>query len=491
MKLRQLSVVCGLLFIAGALTSMFDFQKEKDASPLTIALPSVNLEIDPHVMEDIQSMFLAQQIHRSLFRYSSDGTIFPDLADSVSFSPDRRQMQIRIKKNQTFADGSPLTADHVARSLRRPFVIGAGVAADLSYIVGAEEALRKKDESPLAIEVHDPLTVSIQMTVPSDLLPTHLGLPDLSILKLAEDGHWDQAATSGEFTIETKDDHSIALKSRSSGKMIRLLKLNPEDAFAKALSGEIDSIEQYALAPNQIRKLEDIGWHTAVHSLSYENFLLMDSRRLSPEVRTLAATSLKSVDLVKALGHGLQPAYGLIPPNLPGALSVPYVPNRAQGTVGREKFALHYNRNNQLHERTALYIQSLLALSGIEVTPSPLDHDDFYDHLLNKKSAAIIAGKGLDYPDGLANLTYFRTDIQNHFLFMENSSLDRELGQLTALPADDREAVYQGIQKRILDQATVVPLYFGNNTSGLWSPRVKTVPNHPFGFQFLKLSEVK
>ncbi|NJL24358.1 MAG: hypothetical protein HC902_03740 [Calothrix sp. SM1_5_4] len=143
-----------------------------------------------------------------------------------------------------------------------------------------------------------------------------------------------------------------------------------------------------------------------------------------------------------------------------------------------------------MHAQTAQWFKAKLSAVGINVVIESLDFDKYYEVLLSKRGELIIAGKGIDYPDGLANLTYFRTDIQNNFLFMEDASLDEELRALPFMNAGDRIQAYEELQDRILAQKTIIPLYFGHITSGLWSPRVRKIPSHPFGFQFLKIDEI-
>jgi len=58
------------------------------------------------------------------------------------------------------------------------------------------------------------------------------------------------------------------------------------------------------------------------------------------------------------------------------------------------------------------------------------------------------------------NLGYFRTDIQNNFLPMENSTLDATIAKLPLLSTEERISKYKNIQKEILQQATVKPLFF-------------------------------
>ncbi|NJM10175.1 MAG: hypothetical protein HC883_04720 [Bdellovibrionaceae bacterium] len=99
------AALCSLLLLPKV--NMFSFQED----PITLAVPTLKFEFDPHRMEDIQSMFLNQQLHRSLFRFSSDGTVRIDLVQNAEFSDDRRTLRLKSKQG----NGSPMAA----RSHRR------------------------------------------------------------------------------------------------------------------------------------------------------------------------------------------------------------------------------------------------------------------------------------------------------------------------------------------------------------------------------------
>ncbi|NJM10174.1 MAG: hypothetical protein HC883_04715, partial [Bdellovibrionaceae bacterium] len=257
---------------------------------------------------------------------------------------------------------------------------------------------------------------------------------------------------------------------RGLHKAFRLRRLNPGEAFTAALLGKVDSVEQYALSEDQIKQLKERGWHQAVHSLSYENFLLMNPRQVSRPLREAIASIVESDSLVRDLGRAeLQPAYGLIPPVLAGSLKSPPAPIDVK-KMEQSSVTIQYNETNDLHAQTARWLKEKLAARGVDVLIEPLAFDMYYEVLLGKKGGMIIAGKGLDYPDGLANLAYFRTDVPNNFLFMENSVLDEELRGLPFKNVEDRVQAYQDLQWKILAQKTIVPLFFGHVTSGLWSP---------------------
>lgn len=467
---------------------------------LRIALPRVNLSIDPHSMEDSLSMFLVQQIHRSLFRYNSDGRIVPDLADKLHVSEDMMTYTIKIKSKQKFSDGSEITAKDVVQSLKRPFKLQASITADLNYIVGAKN-IAEFSKNGQGIKSISEDTIEIKVSRPTDLLILHLALPDLAIIKISSEDQIEFEATAGDYFVKSMDDNEIVLlKSKQLGtgapSIVTLSRQSIESALDGAFNNQVDSVEVFDMNKNDEKKLLDLNWKKILHSLSYENFLLLNPDRISRDQRELMLNSIKNQEIVSELSsEHIKPAWGLIPPILPGAIDQKVASSFLDVAIAKNfqmrEVELSFNKENRLHDFAAKKISNYWKSIGITVKLNPLPSIEFYELLFNKGADAIIAGKGLDYPDGLANLTYFRTDLPTHFIFMENNSLDSELINLTDLNGEERFQRYKEIQVLILKQRTIWPLFFGNSTSGLWSPRIHSIPAHPMGFHFLKISEIK
>ena len=472
---------------------------------LVIALHGINLETDPHKVEDLNSMFLAQQIYSSLFKFSSDGTIIHDLADTIQKSTDGLTYTITLKKGIKFSDGSLISAKHVVASLKRAFVKGAGLVAEMAYIEGYNAVLKSKDPEAVGITYFSETEFKIVLNCQTDLLVTHLALPDLSILKIENaTDNLPVNIFSGNYKIVAKTTELISLEKTESTEysnahapnIVNFVKIAQADIINAMDDSRVDSVEQYYLSTHDTEKSVKRGWQKIVHSLSHENFVFFNPKMLNREDRILLSGAINSDEVISWLGvSALKPAYGLIPMNLPGAILNPYKAIEKSSMLKSCKettvISLLVNKNNTLHMQVSHFLQEKWAILGCKIEMQVLDQDEYYKKFFKKDYQAALAGKGLDYPDGISNLGYFRTDIENNFLPLENSSLDAEISALSRLSFDERIRSYIVIQENILRQETVKPLFFGHNTSGLWSSKVKSVPSHPFGFQFLKLVEIE
>ncbi|OFZ30342.1 MAG: hypothetical protein A2622_07965 [Bdellovibrionales bacterium RIFCSPHIGHO2_01_FULL_40_29] len=464
-----------------------------DKSSLSIPIP-LTVTLDPHRMDDLYSMFVCGQIHSSLFTYNSSGNIENDIAESATFDSSKHILEIKIK-NLLFSDGTTITADHVMNSLKRPFSKQASISADMNYIEGYELAIKGKDS--LAITVRDTKTILIKLKYETDFIFKHLALPDLAILKINKfnDELPSAKITSGSYFVSEFDSKRLVLeKSQNRGnesgpKTVFLPKVEIKDLKSLALSGEIDTTEFYQNLSFE-EELMTNNWKKIVTGQTYENFLILNPSKLPRIFRENLFNLINSNIFQKFITeNNFIPAFGLVPQSLPGSIYKPIKSDLNLIKSMPQKFKLTYSKSNQSHQVIAEMLSNLLITDGHEIDLEPLELDQFYAALFAKKSSAIIAGKGLDYPDAYANLSYYVTDIASNFLFMENSDLDAEIKSLTRVVGSNRIDMYRDIQTKILSHRTVFPLFFGTTFSSLWSPKVKSVPSHPFGIQFLKLKD--
>lgn len=483
-----------------AMTSSTELQKNPSKA-VVIAVPKKNLNLDPHSLEDLYSMFATLQVHRSLFRYQPDGTLKNDLVETWDVSDDRKIYSFRLA-NYSFSDGTPITASHVEQSLKRLFFKKASISSDMSYILNSE----KKDISQLAVKALDDKNFEIRLKKPTKFLITHLALMDSSILKLSKfDEEYDitsLTALSGHYQIVKFEEKALHLKSRKLGNpkapadvVIRTVPI--EDAAKLAIAGELDSVDVYPLDVATIQQLQVMGWITHSTSLVAENFLIANPAKLKRKTREFL---FQSVDISKTLeklkGSFFSEAFGMIPPLLPGFLKEKSWSDwvGTQGDVGtiQENVELDYSASSQVSKLIAEDLQNQWKSKGLQVKLNALDLEVYFDHLFSKKSALILAVKGMDYPDGYSNLAYFVSDVPANYFPVENSSLDVQLKELPyELDDDKRIKKYENLQRELLKQMTFRPLLFGNAYSGMWSGVFAKVPEHPMGLQFLALDELE
>jgi ABC-type oligopeptide transport system substrate-binding subunit len=114
------------------------------------------------------------------------------------------------------------------------------------------------------------------------------------------------------------------------------------------------------------------------------------------------------------------------------------------------------------------------------------------DTILKRDYSAIIAPKSLDYPDGFAMLSYFKSGFEANVYHVNDPEIDANLEKLSReLNQERRKILYRTIQLNILSKRTVVPLLFGSAGAGLWSPKIKRVPPHPIGLHMLPFESIE
>lgn len=128
------SVAAGLLattIIAGA----------AHAAPLQIAIDSAPAGLDPHLITAFNSVVIVQgNVYEGLTAIGRDLGVVPGLADSWTVSDDGLVYTFSLRQGVTFHDGSDLTAEDVATSIRRVQAesTGSPLASRVSPIVGIE-----------------------------------------------------------------------------------------------------------------------------------------------------------------------------------------------------------------------------------------------------------------------------------------------------------------------------------------------------------------
>jgi len=123
-----------------------------------------------------------QPIFASLVVTDTSGKPVPDLAESWDVSKDNLTYTFHLRKDLTFSDGSPLTADDVAFTLtllNDPKYSGSTDFTRIG-IVGADAYKKGKADSISGIKVKDPQTITVSTEQPNPLSLTTLGGPVIS-----------------------------------------------------------------------------------------------------------------------------------------------------------------------------------------------------------------------------------------------------------------------------------------------------------------------
>lgn len=87
-------------------------------------------EINPLVAETSFSALLVRLVYSSLVQFTADGEIVPDLATSWNISADKKVWSFSLRKDVTFHNGEPLTAQDIKYTYEKAAELGKMVLAD-------------------------------------------------------------------------------------------------------------------------------------------------------------------------------------------------------------------------------------------------------------------------------------------------------------------------------------------------------------------------
>jgi peptide/nickel transport system substrate-binding protein len=137
------------LIAASAMALVASAASAQTKDTLTIDLPNDAATLDPHLQWNTDSYSIYRNIFDNLITRDASGTIVPQIATSWKYLDDTT-IEFKIRDDVTFQDGSKLTADDVAFSIKR-IVDPALKSPQLSQFDQISSA-----------EVVDPVTVRIK-----------------------------------------------------------------------------------------------------------------------------------------------------------------------------------------------------------------------------------------------------------------------------------------------------------------------------------------
>ncbi len=477
------------------------------ASTLNIYFPRFDINVDPQTMIDARSMQVNLQIHRGLFRYLPNGQVKSDLVSKWEFSPDKKIFKVKLK-NAIFSDGTPIKAKHVVNSFVRMFVIESSMSADLNGILGSQKMKTAKDLKTFGVQAIGDLDVEFRLEKANAIFLQQLATADCAILPINDVNTeifgtkpWVPKEGAGPYKIIKKSEDELILKKWRKDEFETT---NPPDQIhiflTKETSAQIlvdtiktDSLDQAVVSKSEKMKLVTNGWTEFVTDLTREHFLILNPEKISDELRKQLTISLDQKAVSKAMGPEFSPAFGLIPNVLGGALSKSPFTNKGNrpNTDGKSIEVLlpdtweHGELLKKVLTKEWEPLHLNLKFKTVEVKEwNKAKVDKSYDILINSR--------GIDYPDGISILNYFRSGVSGNYYFVSDKSIDRMLN-LSSQEFDQEKRLqyYQKIQEAILAKHVVVPMFFGSQTSGLWGPRVKSVPAHPLGYHFLPFEMIE
>lgn len=478
-------------------------RKNLENVTMRIHFPQITLNLDPHKMEDAYSMTVVQQLHRGLLRYTPSMDVVPDLAEKWIESEDHRTYLFTLKES-SFSNGSPITATNVQMTFARMFMLGAAMGADLEYIQGVSEFRKTRDLAKLGIKAVSDRQIEFRLNHASALFLKHLAAADCGILPLKSFSEeieiGSKTAFSGPYQIVSSSDDRVKIRkwrpdtfdSKLPPSEVDFI-LSSKKPIELANTSQTDSLDHDPISVDEVAALKKKGWKETPTELIAETYVIVNSNKISKQVREKLFSTVDQNELSRILGGNYIPAFGAIPRGVPGELlesdvkPIKKISKEIKGSIN-----LEYDGASEMHIKIVNYLSSVWEPSGISVKKVAMAKKDLAKKRLSSQCEVCIGQKGLDYPDGYSVLTYFKSGFPANYFHVRDPKIDEMVNTAgKILEREKREKSYRDIQLSILQHFTLIPLVFGSTASGMWSERIESVPSHPMGLHMMSFEMIE
>ncbi|GGR22293.1 ABC transporter substrate-binding protein [Deinococcus ruber] len=511
--MRKLLFLSAALLLSGAYAQTASCPKVGGTA--TIAQNSEPGNLNPLIFPTTYDTNIEELVFNALVKPTADLNYQADLAQSWTFSADKKTLTFKLRPNIKWHDGQPLTARDVAFTLTAiasPKYNG-GAFSQVEVLSGADAYHDGKATTISGIKVIDDRTIALSTDkVYAPILATLAGimiLPQHIYGKIAVE-NWQKDATnrnpvgSGPFKFKQYRSGELieleANKAYFAGRpcLDRLIVRfgDANTMLAALVKGEVDAAPVPVPSVASVKDNANVKL-TVVNQLDFDyvgtnlrNPVLADKA-----VRTAMAYAINR----KAIVTGLMSGYGTVVDTIfpkshwaypSNVRPIPYDPALAQKTLddagwtmsggvrskdGKTlKLRLFYTTGNPVRERGAALIQANLRQIGIQVDLQSMDFPTLVTYLLPKdgqnKPRAVnatdfdlfILGFGIER-DPSEYLSYFTADGQPPNGYNFTGYTDAAGGNLLTKAQETvaqtaRKALYNQFGLLMRDQLPWIPL---------------------------------
>ena len=482
--------------------------------------------LDPILSQSVYEGLPVNQLFDGLVELDPSLHVKPALADTWTISPDGRTHRFHLRDGVTFHDGSELTAGDVVFTFKRP--LSPGNAANSlagSYamtVSGAEEFSSGKAVDLSGVRALDDRTVEIELLYPSFYFLEVLSLdglrivPEKVIREIGEEAFGREPVGTGPFRMGRWLEDSLELTANPDyfrgapfldGIRIGFLPLseNVDYGLGQFLKGELDMVEPGT------HKISGLKGCPGVSVRNYQelglSFLGLGTGnppldRL--EVRQAIAHAVNRDALVEASPEFRRPSIGLVPPGMnaysPDPKALPYDPDLSRRLLQEAGYgpanplppiSLLNTARSAAVLGTLASVREDLAQVGIRLDVRQVSWSELGEAITAGKAPMFLLAWVADLPDPDVFLRglFESGGASNYFAFE-----DDEVGRLLELGVRERNPMkrsqlYRSLERRILSQAPVVPLY---HTTGVLFHRqeVHGLDPGPLGISTFPLEKV-
>jgi oligopeptide transport system substrate-binding protein len=479
--------------LAGAFAGFLLLAGAAGASTLTVQIAEAPASLDPQKAAGEKPDPVIGDIFEGLVTDDAQGRPVPGQAESWLISSDGLIYTFHLRKDLRWSDGASLTADDFVFAFRR--LVYPATAADFAYIqfpIKNAEAIatgKSEDIGALGVTAPDPhtLIITLERRTPyfldALLQPSAYPLPRHVVSAFGADwakpehivgnGPYKLVEAGPEFIREVRNEiYHDATAVQITNVVYQVL--DDESVLTAFDEGRVDIATHYAARGGFQRKTAHrtpaLGlWYLALNSSA--------GPLGRTEIRQALSMALDREALAAAIGNGDLPAFGMVPPGVPGFKTNTYRPGwadtplaRRQAEARRLLTKLGFGAGNSLRLtlRTSKRdsqikmgeaVARMWGAIGVTVDIVSTDIPTHQAALLKGDFTVAGARWILDYNDAADVLGLLASDHPNNYRSYANPMLDAALAAARReTDSNMRIVTLREIERRAMADTALIPL---------------------------------
>ncbi len=307
-----------LLYLAVWMNSFHLLGKLQNNDTITIAWQAAPRHYDPRYAVDANSQYLENLLHCSLIDFDKNGTIVKYLSDRWTWVTPKT-LQVEIKKNATFGDGTPVTAQDVQATYL--FFLDKKVhpPSPRSFPFSDLQEIKVINRYTIQFLLKEPNATFINNLI-IGILPKAVAQSPMikSHNKIKGCGPYlHKESTLTSIHLEKNPLFSLGEKAKSH-VVIKVVK-DATTRFAKLQAGEVDLV-QNGITLEKVKNINSYKNLTVAHQAAlkttYLGFNFRDPILSNRKVREAISLAIDRNSIIKYIFHNYAiPSFSMLPPS--------------------------------------------------------------------------------------------------------------------------------------------------------------------------------
>ncbi|TVS11774.1 MAG: peptide ABC transporter substrate-binding protein [Wenzhouxiangella sp.] len=444
--------------------------------------------LDIHLAQSLSALNVLRDLHEGLITLDASARLIPGLARAWTVSDDGRVWRFELDPEARWSDGEPISADDVIAGWRRALApaTAAPMAGMLDMVVNAR-AVRTGRLEPSALGISRDgahgLVVELEQATPwfAELLTHPLTFPWPGENRSRYSGPFvlDRRVPGAHLQLarnpEYRDSAGVALE-----RVVWHVIEEPSVELARYRAGQLHITE--TIPPGRLDWMrEQFGDELRISTYLGTFFLTFNVGREpfadAPGLRRALSLAIDRELLTqRVLGAGEVPAWGLIPPGMPGwpeaaaadqgtaaeRLAEARELYRAAGFGARRPLRAELRFNTSLtHRRMAAAVAAMWKEQlGVETRLVNEEWKVFVANRRHGRITEIVRGGWIaDWRDAANFLQLFETGSPLNYSFFSDHEFDGLMSAARTRHGDERLDLLRRAEERLLAEHVIIPLY--------------------------------